>query len=59
MQPEGIGKLKKSNGFVGSRTRNLPCSIAPQTSTLQRVRYRPVRRHDGSWDTSVGFEALK
>jgi hypothetical protein len=32
---EGLGKLRKSNDLIGTRTRDLPsCSIAPQPSTL-------------------------
>jgi hypothetical protein len=34
---EGLGKLKKQNDHVGSRTLDLPaCSIAPQPFKLSR-----------------------
>jgi hypothetical protein len=40
MRLEGLGKLKKINDVIGTRTRDLPaCSIAPQPSTLARVPY--------------------
>jgi hypothetical protein len=35
---EGRGKLRKSNDFIGTRTRNLPaCSIVPKPRTLPRA----------------------
>jgi hypothetical protein len=34
VQPEGLGKVKKINDLIGSRTRDLPiCSIVPQPIT--------------------------
>jgi hypothetical protein len=38
MRPEGLGKLKKLNKMIGTRTRDLlVCSIAPQPFTPQRA----------------------
>jgi hypothetical protein len=38
MRLEGLYKLKKSNGLIGTRTRDLPaCSIAPQPNSLLRA----------------------
>jgi hypothetical protein len=35
---EGLGKLKKSNDLIGTRTRDLPaCGIVPQPTTLPRA----------------------
>jgi hypothetical protein len=35
---EGLGKLKKSNDLIGTRSHDLPaCSIVPQPTTLQRA----------------------
>jgi hypothetical protein len=35
---QGLGKLKKSSDIIGNRTRGLPpCSIVPQTTSLQRA----------------------
>jgi hypothetical protein len=37
---EGLGKLKKSNDLIGTRTRYLPtCSIVPQPTTLPRAAF--------------------
>jgi hypothetical protein len=41
VRKEGLGKSKKYNDFIGTRTRNLPtCSITPQPSTLPHALQR-------------------
>jgi hypothetical protein len=38
MRLEGLGKLEKSNDFIGNRFRNLrPCSIVAELTTLLRA----------------------
>jgi hypothetical protein len=38
VQLEGLGKLKKSNDFIGNLSRDLPaCSIVHQPTTLSRA----------------------
>jgi hypothetical protein len=41
MRLEGLGGLKKSNGVIGNRTRDLPaCSIVPQPTTLLKTNWK-------------------
>jgi hypothetical protein len=54
VQLEGLGKFKKINGLIGTRTRDLPaCRIATQPLAHEMEKYFPLHMTKNIQDTNT------